>query len=142
MSFDMTEKLIHSIGLDDDNTEMMIEIDIKNESMKVIKQEIEEEIKERKKDEEGIDDNDDRLKKDEIETEIAIESDEHEEMTEKDMKILEPLRTHESGSVLYFLLLSFFPSSFISISSFLHFSFYSLFHPLFFFFFCILLQHL
>ena len=42
----MTEKLIHSIGIDDDNTEMMIEIDIKNESIKEQKQEIEEYIDE------------------------------------------------------------------------------------------------
>ena len=90
----MTEKIIHSIGLDDDNTKMMLEMEIKNESIKEIKQEIEEEINERKNDVEGINNNNDyRLEKDVIKTEIEMESDK--QLTEKDMNILGPSRTHE-----------------------------------------------
>ena len=96
MSFDMTEKLIHSIGLDDDNTEMMLEMDIKNESKEELKQEIEEEINERKKDDEGINNNNNRLEKDEMKTVLEIESDK--KITDKDMNILESSRTHEHQS--------------------------------------------
>jgi hypothetical protein len=49
MSFDMTEKLIHSTPLDDDTAQMMMELDIRKESVK----EMNEEMKEEKEDKEG-----------------------------------------------------------------------------------------
>ena len=93
----MTEKIIHSIGLDDDNTKMMLEMEIKNESIEEMKQEIEEEINEGKNVVKGINNNNNyRLEKDVIKTEIEMESDK--QLTEKDMNILEPSRTHEHQS--------------------------------------------
>ena len=41
MSFDMTEKLIHSTPLDDDTAQMMIEMDIRKESIKEMNEEME-----------------------------------------------------------------------------------------------------
>ena len=80
MSFDMTEKLIHSIGLDDDNTEMMIEIDIKNESIKEMKEEKEEMI-ERKKERE----------------ERGVAVTECQEGTDDGIKVLDPFHTQDQG---------------------------------------------
>lgn len=49
MSFDMTEKLIHSTPLDDDTAEMMMEMDIRKESVKEMNEEKEEKEKEENK---------------------------------------------------------------------------------------------
>jgi hypothetical protein len=49
MSFDMTEKLIHSTPLDDDTAQMMMEMDIRKESVKEMNEE-----KEKEENKEGI----------------------------------------------------------------------------------------
>ena len=93
MSFDMTEKLIHSIGLDDDSTKMMREIDIKNENIMEMTEETEE-MNERGKAGQG---NYGNLKR------VLTKTDE--KVTEEEMNLLESTRTQDSGCVPLSLLL-------------------------------------
>lgn len=102
MSFDMTEKLIHSTPVDDDTAEMMMEMDIRKESVKEMNEEKEEEMEEES---EGIvkmnKENTSRGGKD-----GRLESDHDEDMTERDKEIaeeeeernvLEAFNTQDSG---------------------------------------------
>ena len=110
MSFDMTEKLIHSTPVDDDTAEMMMEMDIRKESVKEMNDEMNEE-KEKEENKErnvgivkmneeyrstgGKDKRQESERGEDKDEDMTVRNQEIEE--EEDRNVLEAFNTQDSG---------------------------------------------